>query len=91
MSLKALRTKQGKTDLAGKLADITMRRDMILKKLDLGKAVAAQGTHVLLFLLREVGLHVQGQVLLSIELLPAFLKERSRTNQKLEINAHFCL
>ena len=69
-----------------------MRRDMILKKLDLGKAVAAQGTHVLLFLLREVGLHVQGQVLLSVELLPAFLKVRSRSkNQKLEPNAHFCL
>jgi hypothetical protein len=51
-----------------------MRRDVISKKLDLGKAVAAQGTHVLLFLLREVGLHVQGQVLLAVELLPAFLR-----------------
>jgi hypothetical protein len=50
-----------------------MRRDVIPKKLDLGKAVAAQCTHVLLFLLGEVGLHVQGQVLLAIELFPAFL------------------
>ncbi len=69
-----------------------MCRDMILKKLDLGKAVAAQCTHMFLFLLREVGLHVHGQVLLAVELLPAFLRLRSRSkNQKLETNSHFCL
>jgi len=67
--------KHEKTDLAGKLANIAVRCDVILEKLNLGKAVSAKSTHVLLFLLREVCLHVQGQVLLSIELLPAFLKQ----------------
>jgi hypothetical protein len=48
---------------------------MILQELDLGKTVAAEGTYVLFLLLREVSLHVESQILLPVELLPAFLQQ----------------
>ena len=60
--------------LAGELSQIAVLGDMIAQEDDLGKAVTTHAAHVLLLRIREVGLHVQPQVLLSKELLSTFLQ-----------------
>jgi hypothetical protein len=70
--------KCGGDHLARVHAHIAMRGDVILEELYFGKSVAALRAHVLLLLFRIVGFHMQRQVLLPVELLPAFLNGEAR-------------